>query len=87
MKTFSYHINLDERGSFSADVRDEKEKTVLDILAGNELGEDETSIFEDGFMDNKYDLIGLAKYLVHLGIAKLGDKIQFEEKGVNWIIE
>jgi hypothetical protein len=32
------------------------------------LGPDETDIFEDGFMENKYDLFGLKEYLISLGI-------------------
>jgi hypothetical protein len=65
---FTYHINLNERGSFYADVRDPDGKTVYEIKAGNELPEDETDIFEDGFMDNTKDLVGLRDYLVQLGI-------------------
>lgn len=82
----SYHINLDERGSFCADVRRDG-KTILDIKAGNELEEDETSIFEDGFMVSKTDLVGLGDYLKHLGLAKTGETIDFEEKGVWWEIQ
>jgi len=72
---FKYFINLDERGSFYADVRNTSGKTVFEIKAGNELKENETSIFEDGFMKNKYDLDGLKKYLVELGIMKQNQKL------------
>lgn len=65
---FTYHINLNERGSFYADVRDPDGKTVYEIKAGDELPEDETDIFENGFMDNTKDLVGLRDYLVELGI-------------------
>jgi hypothetical protein len=58
-KTFSYFINLDERGEFSADVRDPDGITVLEIGA---------DIFEDGFMRHKHDLDGLRNYMIHLGI-------------------
>lgn len=65
-----YFINLDERGSFCADVRNAANgETVFDIKSGDELGEDETSIFEDGFMKHKHDLDGLLDYLRELGIA------------------
>ena len=74
MKYF-YHINLDERGSFYADVRNSQGNTVFEIKAGDELGEDETSIFEDGFMKHKQDLNGLAHYLVDLGVIAKGDGI------------
>lgn len=75
MSKYFYHINLDERGSFYADVRDESDKTVFEIKAGNELGADESSIFEDGFMRHKNDINGLANYLVDLGVIAKGDGI------------
>lgn len=67
---YKYYINLDERGSFFADVRNSNDKTVFTIKAGNELGPDETSIFDDGFMKDKNDLEGLRKYLISLGIMR-----------------
>lgn len=72
---FMYFINLDERGSFYADVRNTSGNTVFEIKAGNELGPDESSIFEDGYMKNKYDLEGLKEYLVELGIMKPNQKL------------
>jgi hypothetical protein len=66
--TYTYHINLDERGSFYADVRNSSGKTVFEIKAGNELGPDETSIFEDGFMRHTHDMDGLKEYLVSMGV-------------------
>lgn len=75
MTKYFYHINLDERGSFYADVRDGNDKTVFEIKAGDELAEDETSIFEDGFMKNKHDINGLAHYLIDLGVIAKGDGI------------
>lgn len=48
MKIFEYFINLDERGSFYADVRNPQGETVFEIKVGNELSEDESSIFDDG---------------------------------------
>jgi hypothetical protein len=67
---YHYHINLDERGSFYADVRDENGKTVYEIKEGNELPEGESSIFEDGFMKHKNDLVGLEEYLKQMGIME-----------------
>lgn len=72
---YSYSINLDERGSFYADVRNAAGDTVFEVRAGNELGEDESSIFEDGYMRDKHDLDGLAGYLRDLGILKSDDTI------------
>lgn len=68
--TYQYYINLNERGSFYADVRNQNGNTVFEIKAGNELGPDESSIFEDGFMKNIHDMDGLKAYLVSLGVMK-----------------
>lgn len=80
---YGYYIDLDERGSFLADVRDAEGQTVFEIRAGNELGEDETSIFEDGFMRDKDDLRGLQEYLVSLDVMQPDDGLlpvaQFED--------
>lgn len=73
---YEYHINLDERGSFYADVRDEDGKTVFEIRDGAEFNDgveiygDDGSIFQDGYMKHKNDLIGLEKYLKQLGIIE-----------------
>lgn len=65
--TFHYFINKDERGEFSADVRNSDGNTVFDAL--------DFSIFEDGFMKHKHDLEGLTEYLLSLGIIESNDKI------------
>ena len=70
---FTHHVNLDERGSYYADVRDHKGETVFTIKAGNELEEGESDIFEDGFMKDKHDMTGLKSYLVSLGIMDKND--------------
>jgi hypothetical protein len=67
-QTYYYFINLDERGAFYADVRDKNDKTIFEIRDGYLLGDDESSIFEDGFMKNKNDLAGLKNYLISIGI-------------------
>ena len=64
--TYEYFINLDERGEFSADVRNAG-KTVFEIEGFD--------IFEDGFMDHKRDLSGLTEYLCDLGIIFHKDAI------------
>ena len=64
---FGYYIDLDERGSFRADVRNADGETVFEVLAGDELQEGDSSIFEDGFMGHKNDLDGLTQYLRSLG--------------------
>ncbi len=62
MKTITYYINLDERGEFYADVRDEQEKTIFEIHGFD--------IFEDGFMRHKRDIGGLLSYLRQLDIVQ-----------------
>ncbi len=54
---YEYFINLDERGEFYADVRDPDGNTVFEIKGFD--------IFKDGFMKNKYDIVGLGD-LLHL---------------------
>lgn len=71
-KTFGYSINLDERGEFYADVRDASGESVFEIHAPDADG---GSIFEDGFMRHKDDLIGLQSYLVDLGVIPEGSEI------------
>ncbi len=59
-KLFGYYINLDERGDFSADVRNEKMETVFDIHG--------LEFFADGFMEDKNDIPGLRDHLADIGI-------------------
>lgn len=75
-KIFTYQIDLNERGSFRASVSSPDGKTVFTIRAGNELGEDETSIFEDGYMKHIHDMKGLKEYLVQMGIMSEEDKLK-----------
>lgn len=58
--SYTYNINLDERGEFFSDVRDSNDKTVYEIHG--------FEIFEDGFMKHKYDVEGLKEYLYDLEI-------------------
>lgn len=68
MNAYTYHINLDERGEFFADVRDEAGKTVFEIHG--------FEIFEDGFMRDKHDLAGLHEYLCDLEVINHGAELQ-----------
>lgn len=72
---FGYYINLDERGDFYADVRDTDGKTLYEIKAGSSLGEDESSIFDDGFMKDKNDIAGLTIYLRSLDIIPANGQV------------
>lgn len=65
---FGYYVNLDERGSFYADVRSVDNKTVFEVRAGNELGEDDTDPVTDGFMKHLRDVDGLTTYLRDLEV-------------------
>ena len=73
---YTYHINLNERGSFYADVRNSGGKTVFEIRAGDELKPGESSIFEDGYMKGTHDMDGLKEYLVELGIMKPNQRLK-----------
>lgn len=58
---FGYYINKDERGEFSADVRDLDDKTVFELQSDDETGE--VWAVEDGFMKDTGDIAGLELYL------------------------
>lgn len=62
---FHYMINMDERGEFRADVRDESGNTVYEI--GNDE-EGNVPEIEDGFMRHTTDTEGLERHLKQLGI-------------------
>jgi len=66
MHVFEYVINLDERGEFYADVRNEAFDTVWETHG---------EVFEDGFMRHKHDVAGLQSYLVSLGIMSKDDTL------------
>lgn len=61
---YEYFINLNERGEFFADVRDPDGNTVYEIHGFD--------IFKDGFMKNKYDIVGLGDLLHMLGFMPKG---------------
>ncbi len=83
-KLFGYYIDVDERGSFLADVRNAEGKTVFEIKAGSELAEGESSIFDDGFMKNKADVAGLTEYLQSLSVipndARVLPRAEYEQE-------
>ena len=70
-----YHVNLNERGSFYADVRDKDGNTIYEVRGGNELGEDETDLVTDGFMRDLMDTRMLTEYLRDLSIIGHDDHI------------
>lgn len=64
---YGYYIDLDERGAFLADVRNADGATVFEVRSGL-LAEDESSVFDDGFMRDRDDLPGLTEHLRDLGV-------------------
>jgi hypothetical protein len=64
---FEYVIDLDERGEFRATVYNDNGRVVFGI--------DGYDIFEDGFMEDKNDVIGLKEHLVSLGIMHKDDTL------------
>lgn len=61
-----YYINLDERGEFYADVRDQSGETVFEFRMGPDC--EDSNPIEDGYMRHKEDVRGLTDYLRDLGI-------------------
>ena len=77
---YGYYINLDERGSFYADLRDASGETVFEIRADGE----EIDLVDAGYMRHKTDIDGLAEHLRALEIiprdAEILDSRRFEER-------
>ena len=65
--TFEYFINLNERGEFYADVRDETGQTVFEI--------NDYDFFENGYVSNPEDINGLLDFMIEIGIADSSDSI------------
>lgn len=82
---FGYYINLNERGSFNADVRDMDGKTLLEVAS-----DEEGSVWqvEDGYMGDVNDVSGLTEYAVSVGILPAGAQIHsakdFESLEEEW---
>lgn len=73
---YTYHINLNERGQFYADVRNERGSTVYEIMTDD----DGTCWqFDDGIMRHVNDIDGLEKYLKTLGVIGTDSRIVTEE--------
>ena len=73
-KTFTYQIDLDERGVFKAHVDDPDGKTVYSISNEDEdpetgeTSDGETPEVRDGFMKHGRDVKGLEQHLKELGV-------------------
>jgi len=62
-----YYVNLNERGSFYADVRDESGETVFEVRAGDALDADESDLVPDVVDTNPHSL---AKYAAECNEAR-----------------
>jgi len=68
---YEYHINLDERGEFSSDVRNPAtEQSIFEIDT-----ETLSSLVEDGFLSHGRDIAGLFNYLGMHGLISGDDSI------------
>lgn len=72
-KVFGFYVNLDERGEFSADVRDVNENSIYEIEFP--CADDEMSLIEAGYMKNPRDISGLTDYLRQVGMIGSEDRI------------
>lgn len=75
MTIFTYHINLNERGMFYADVRRGgcNGSTVYET-------KDIMELIEDGHMKHSDDTKGLTEYLRELGLFSADDRIGTEDE-------
>lgn len=68
--TYTFHVDLDERGMFHASVRNRNDRVLFEIKLDEALPEEEQSNpIQDGWMKHNRDLKGLREYLVHLGVV------------------
>lgn len=70
-KAYGYYVNLDERGSFYADVRGIDGKTILEVRAEGR----DPDLVEDGFMSDRHDASGLEEHLRDLQVIGENDRI------------
>lgn len=70
---YFYYINLDERGDFYADVRDENDNTVYEIKSIEQLNE----LIDNGFMRHSKDIEYLESYLMNIEFINSKDTLEF----------
>ncbi|PZO71698.1 MAG: hypothetical protein DI629_21355 [Mesorhizobium amorphae] len=70
-RAYGYYINLDERGSFHADVRGIDGKTILEVRAEGE----DPELVEDGFMSDRHDVSGLEAHMREVGLIGENDRV------------
>lgn len=73
-RKFGYVIDVEERGEFVADVRQEDGTSVFEVR--NAQGEDESDLVQDGYMKHFRDIDGLAEYLQDtMGVMLSNDEL------------
>jgi len=70
---YAFHVNLDERGIFKADVRNAAGDSVYEI--SNDADDGSLWLIENGFMRNIGDLKGLTDYLVQMEVLPKGSTV------------
>ncbi len=73
-KSYTYVIDLNERGEFRAHVDDPDGDTVFIITSEDSTG-GELWIIEDGYMKHVKDIDGLREYLIELGVMSENDDL------------
>lgn len=68
---YKYYINLDERGEFYANVREDGGKIVFEITDYDHLWE----LIEGAWMEDKQDTHGLREYLIQNHIMTDEDRL------------
>ncbi len=64
MKTYKYYVNLDERGEYYADIRDENETTIVEIDTeyAQFLSEERVKLDNMTSIWNHFRTIGMIEY-------------------------
>lgn len=69
-RTYTYHINIDERDVFNADVRDATGQSVFEINSLDHADE----LVAEGYIEDKTDLLSISNYLkTYVGILATSD--------------
>jgi hypothetical protein len=76
---YFYFINLDERGEFYADVRDDEENTIIEfgdaIRAETSNMHSMPELIQEGYVKHGTDLKSIEKYLKDLGLFRSNDTL------------
>lgn len=76
LQNYTYHIDLNERGSFHAHVESPKGKIIYCLSNEDEDGQEgELPEVTDGFMKHCFDVQGLTQYLRDMQVIKPHDTV------------